>query len=202
MASKLDPFERPTQFSKWAEAPYHPRFIEKLLLAIIDAYPSDELPEGDSLEKDRQRRLRSAIRALFGRKPPAGPISKNDLRALTVMAKKVMRDRNLADFEEYADMPGLTVDRSQIPGDRTLAREQRDPNDSNAEERRRKSFRKYRDYFQTIGNLEAHVEEDEIFDDLGDVYRIFRKYNIDLNIDTEKLGMLSFVIRTLPPAGA
>lgn len=58
---------RPSEFRYWAESPFCPRFIEKLLLAIIDAHPLVAKKKGTAaLERARQIRLSAALKALFG----------------------------------------------------------------------------------------------------------------------------------------
>lgn len=201
MTSKLDPFERPAEFREQPEAPYFPRFIEKLLLAVIDAYRPEGSEEKD-WQKVRQRRLRAAIKALFGRDPRAGPIEAFDSLALAEMAKAVMFDRTVADFVDQTGTAGTPVDRSKIPGDRVLARARRTGKDTNAEDRLRKSFRKHRDYLQAVCATNFNLEEAEMLDDLFEIARVFRKYNIAMEINAGQLGMLSFVIQSLPSSGA
>ena len=184
---------RPHRYDDWPVQPYWPTFIEKLLLSIIDAH--SQSAENSTSIGDREQRLERALSALMGIKPKRGRRPIYDLPALVKMGRDKFLPAAMADFERFLGREEHEI--TSVPSDRKNAGDGSSRasghSDSAIEERLRKLARDkvVKAYVSHISVQNFHPEEDDMFNDLHEVARILRRWNVDLSIDSMRLGMAS-----------
>src|SRR5438128_2355409 len=93
--------ERPPRYADEPAQPYWPTFVEKLLLAIIDANPLDSRPANErACDPKREDRLEMALAALFGPTEKRGNKEIYILHAAMAAAQKHALPFSMATFEE------------------------------------------------------------------------------------------------------
>lgn len=185
--------ERPHRYADWPVQPYWPTFIEKLLLAIIDANapPSDE--NGKEAQAQRQARLDAAIEALFRVPISSGPKALYNLPAeMDITHNKLFADSVRA-LEDYIGAETKT----KPPSHRRAAQEAEHLAEGHSAEARTESLRRsvrgqpMTDYLSQVALFNYHEEEDDMRRDLLDVCQILMRWNVELSVDARKLGMAS-----------
>jgi hypothetical protein len=188
-------FPRPPEYEDDAPQPSWPTFAEKLLLALIDAYPQTALSGQERAENsERQGRLEDALYALFEIERPKGNSYTYKLHALMAAADDI-REQVWAEFEaaEVINVPKSV--KTKAKSKRTMAQSISGLIKSNSVEAStellRKAERTERKYLQQIAVFNHHQEEEEMERDLQAIRRILAKWNIKLTIEPEALGMAS-----------
>lgn len=192
---------RPRRYEGEPEQPYWPTFIEKLLLAIIDAYPATLETAKDRAEsKDRQDRLDRALLALFRAPRPRGNRRLYQLHALIAAADAAIPSTSQAQFEEYLGIPKKERTRavSKRKSVATSATEAIGISAAASAQRLTREERTSRDYLAQIAMFRSHDEEEDMLRDLRVVEAVFAKWNIALSVDVEALGMASLWSRKRP----
>jgi hypothetical protein len=187
--------ERPPRYRDWPRQPYWSTFIEKLLLAIIDAHPSAKPPAGSTAAfKQREERLAAALEAIFNVNPQRGRNREYDLPALMEIASEKLRADSQAEFEkEVLHERGLTKRVSARAAARAAEHLARGNSVNARTDRLRSRLRDVElcEYLSQIAILGYHEEEEDMERDLQGVARILRRWNIDVEIDVRALGMAS-----------
>jgi hypothetical protein len=202
MSTDYEPGEwppRPSEFKNWSPSPYCPHFIEKFLLAIIDAHP---LPPGSEVAKDdehaRQVRLSRALEALLGVSRPTGRKSNYDLPVLMQIARERIHFDFAREYQEDLVSPPeklVDVDAFQKVMKRLVGNTMLDA-DFQAEYVR--LLKKYSDdRFKRYAlevlepGLQEHDEEVAMHDDLQELAALLAKWKIRTQVDPVSLGLMS-----------
>ena len=191
---------RPEEFADWPASPYCPHFIEKLLLAIIDAHPLQTVKKGDAArERARQIRLSAALKALFGHdRDKAIHREAYDLPDLIRIARERLWFQRYREYQEDLVNPDaeLTdVDAMQAVM-RALAGKSKWDADLQTEYVRLmgkyvdKSFQEYA-LIVLDPDLDEHPEETQILEDLNQAAEILARWGVRVDIDPERLGLIS-----------
>ena len=185
--------ERPERFSHLSPSPYAPLFIEKLLLALIEA---NDGPHKHFRVKESTHlpgvRLRRAMCALFGVAAKTEPI--NDVPALVESSQRKMwkasewqhevrmlglkSTETTTHFSEIIDAEGQT--HSDAPDRKDYARLIK-----------KAAKKRYLDYLYQVTNEREHGEETEIYEDLRAIAAIFARWGVSLELDPDRLGLHS-----------
>lgn len=187
-------FERPHRYGDDAPQPYWPTFAEKLLLALIDAYPQrGDDSETIACDSERSERLAEALDAVFNVENRRGPHEIYKLHAL-MSARETHLDEACAEFEkEILKLPKgqrtKTVSKRSIA--QQIAPQVRGNSVETSAELLRASEREHRRYLSQIGVLGSHQEEEDMLRDLRMIERILARWNIQIRVDPEALGMAS-----------
>jgi hypothetical protein len=187
--------ERPREYEGEPAQPYWPLFIEKLLLAIIDANPPDDRPAlNRAADKKRQKRLEKALEALFGLERRSGPKRKYALHAAAAAAKRYVSKQSMAAFEEQI-LKWPKHDRTRAPSKASAFRGSTGLIEGNSQESRAERIEEFTtahdEYVRETAAGYSHFEEEDMARDLFAVARVLRHWNVSLSIDPEALGMAS-----------
>jgi hypothetical protein len=187
-------FERPPRYADDAPQPVWASFAEKLLLALIDAHPATKRAGNDrAADPSRRERLAAALDSVFDVPKSAGRHDIYKLHAF-MSARESFFDEACADFEEFV----LRVPKGKRtkPNSKRKIAEEIAPliegnSDESSAELLRKSERTARTYLTQIALSMSHREEEDMMRDLRTIEAILRKWNINMRIDAEALGMAS-----------
>lgn len=192
-------FERPHRYADEAVLPIWPSFLEKLLLAIIDANPEDDRPAFErASDVGRQKRLDTALEALTGRKRKRGNKQLYLLHAAMAVVDGVMPASSAEAFERV--VLGLPKQDRTKASSRRKAFSQHNSilvglSDESRTKRLKAFEQKHRRYLQELSLLRHHPEEEDIFNDMQVVAAILQRWNIGCSIEPEALGMASLWVR-------
>ena len=203
MPDRLQRFERPRKYADEPELPYWPSFIEKLLLAIIDANSSDATSGMErAANGERQKRLNIALDALFGSVENRGNKHIYLLHAAVAAADSEIAVSGAVAFEHwrFPDMP--RQDRTKTKSKRSAIAEFNALTQGQSKVSRAKRVerfeRRHREYLANVAMLREHPEELEMLRDLREVAHILEKWGFAALLEVEALGMASLWERNRP----
>jgi len=185
--------ERPEEFEHIPASPFAPHFIEKVLLAIIVANPRPaEEYKVKKAETLPAVRLQRAMKALFGLPVRRQPV--NDLPELVRSAQRNLWDESTRQHEIKMEGKALTQTSINLSDMICAAGNTQTESLGRAEYARlleRSKEPEVFDYLHWVTNVVEHAEEKAIFADLQSVAEIFKRWNIDTELDPDKLGLHS-----------
>lgn len=192
MSKRQNPLVRPPRYEYSSESPYHPRFIEKLLLAIIHAYPQRGVA-AEKREKADRTRLYRAIKVLTGKELKRKNVDTlEDLETQMAIAEQIAWTE-----EDNRKRWELDIPLARVPGTRGALRsakklgEDADLETLAARPRKKRRQREYRDYCDDLATDGFNREEYDMLIALRAVQQIVREFGIDMEIDPPRLGMMS-----------
>jgi hypothetical protein len=190
-----NPLERPDRYSEFPEGPYWPRFIEKLLLAIINAYPDPSAKDNASQEISRDKRLAAAMKALIltsnrskGNRPHYD--LEYDIKLAHAQSDPLGTNR-------YNEMFGIPDKPEPVPGPSAVFKDIDLPGGAHSKAslvdrvKKKRYSHKHIDYCDFIVRDNLHREEVDMMEALREVSAILSRFNIDLDLDPHKLAMAS-----------
>lgn len=196
--SKRDLPERPHKYADWPVQPFWPTFIEKFLLAIIDANPKEvENGQVDPASDSRRTRLADAMNALFGTPKGKGRTKVYDLPAALDLFQRwyVEENRN-----EMAAMIGAPVTPGPSRRQASLSAASSTSGNSNASIGKRLERRAGDDdvgaYLRQVATLNYHQEEVDMMRDLLMVATILERWRTPMKVSAKNLGMASLWDKT------
>jgi hypothetical protein len=188
--------ERPLRYSEWPAQPFWPSFLEKFLLAIIDANPPEAVAGHEiAASGDRQVRLELALAALIQQPRSAGRDHQYDLPALMQLARAKHVKDAMKEVEVHIGVP--EKDQTRAPSLRSAARQFEGLTEGNSSEARAETLRRHardstvKDYITTVAMNRFHMEEEDMLADLSELASILARWNVPMKIDVEALAMAS-----------
>lgn len=199
---------RPAEWAHLPPSPRHSLIIEKVLLAIIDAYPPSPA-HGRNAKNVREMRLRAALEALFGAERQSGmpPADDLDLLIQAYGATLASEAHHVALGEDQvgprkslrrqADEASPLGRRRRMRGEETAA----------AKRARQRIARELvatgpgEDESDLIAYLRYvvlgghHLEEQAAFETLHDLHRLLAPWGLEMNICGKALGLETMVAR-------
>lgn len=159
-------------------------FADKLLLAIIDAYPGPEESNPEKADKNRRDRLRAAHQALFGARYSRGHPGYSDEAALRWMGAERHKEHARMGLEEFRDEPLPAKFRPKAPSTRRLGAEaaERFGLPDRAEQRLRKTPAKQVAYWMAVEEFHDDVPEQLDLNLLSEIRDILAKRGIVMNL--------------------
>lgn len=188
-------FERRPEYEGEPDLPVWPSFVEKLLLAIIDAHPQDGRSAKKRAEdQDHQNRLATALDALFHIKIPEGNSELYLLHGAVAAADREKPKSSAAEFEKsFLDLP--QAEQTKAPSKRKARKEIQHTivgqSRASREQRLEKFERMHRRYLEDFSLFRDHPEEQDMYRDLQTVARILKRWSAGCRVDPEALGMAS-----------
>lgn len=184
--------ERRGEFKHYHPCPFAPLFIEKLLLAIIEARPLPKSLFGLSSKADAAEiRLERAMTALFGASHAPG--NRRDIQTLAEALENNLWDESVRQHERMA---GKDARKMSVPLSKILGLEA----ETQTSDPRRSDYarlaRKYGEepifnYLHELADSACHPEEEAMEKDLRTIAQILSRWNVELDLDPIKIGLLS-----------
>ena len=193
--------ERPEKFRHLPPSPYAPLFIEKLILAIIEANEASHKQFGvKSSTHLPGLRLQRAIHALFAVKRRTVPI--NDVPQLVAIAQSKLREAS--EWQHQVRMEGLQPSQATTPFSELADAEGETHTDAQgradyARLQRKAKEPQYLDYWYQVTNELEHPEENEMQKDLRAIAAILARWGVNLELDPDRLGLHS-LSHSWPPS--
>jgi hypothetical protein len=184
--------ERKAEFKHLAPCPFAPLFIEKLLLAIIEANPAPaELFDVTSKADVGELRLHKAMFALFGTAGHGG--DRRDIQRLARALEENLWDES---DRQLAKMAGKKSRQMSVPFSKILGLEAETQTSNSRRHEYVRLLRKHDEepifkYLHELADVACHEEEKAMETDLHAIAAILRRWNVDLDLDPVKIGLLS-----------
>lgn len=184
--------ERRADFNHLTPCPFAPLFIEKLLLAIIEATPLFAKPFGVSSEADlAEIRLEKAMIALFGTAHKSG--DRRDIQTLARAVEDNLWDESGRQLEIMAgkDSRKMSVPFSKILGLEAQTQTYNGRRSEYVRLRRKYDQKRIFDYLHELADVACHEEEKAMEADLQTIAEILHRWNVHVDLDPVKIGLLS-----------
>ena len=184
---------RPALYGNLPPSPFAPLFIQKLMLAIIEANPCapDEFGAKDPTHIPSLR-LGRAIHALFGVKPEK--TSAKDLLALIKFTQTNLAVASERQFEikmEGKEPREATTSFSAIVDAQGNTATQSAGRNDYVRLMRKSESDAFSDYLYVVTQETEHAEEKAMQADLLQIAAVLARWGVELTLDPDKLGMHS-----------